>query len=318
MSDQPFIYQPGQPRMKKGFSISLFGGFLPILLLAVTLTFTSQIVGAQSELATASTLRAKLEELAPRLKKNQFDRPIYLNSEELSNQLKGDIYALIDAPFDMVRRAMVDADNWCDVLILHLNTKHCKASLSNGNKKLWVSIGKKTYEELDHLAPIEFSFSPTQSTPEFFDILLAAKSGPLGTSDYRIQLEAVSNKSGGTFLHLNYSYAYNYFGLIAMQTYLATIGRGKVGFTQTHKPPGTTPDYISGMRGVVERNTMRYYLAIDAYLDSLESPEKDQVQKRLDQWFSSTELYRRQLHELDRDDYLSMKHQEYARMKSLH
>jgi hypothetical protein len=103
-----------------------------------------------------------------------------------------------------------------------------------------------------------------------------------------------------------------------MQTYLATIGRGKVGFTQTHKPPGTTPDYISGMRGVVERNTMRYYLAIDAYLDSLESPEKDQVQKRLDQWFSSTELYRRQLHELDRDDYLSMKHQEYARMKSLH
>ena len=72
------------------------------------------------------------------------------------------------------------------------------------------------------------------------------------------------------------------------------------------------------MRGVVERNTMRYYLAIDAYLDSLASPGNDQVQKRLDQWFSSTELYRRQLHELDRDDYLSMKHQEYKRMKSLH
>ena len=213
---------------------------------------------------------------------------------------------------------MVDPGNWCDVLILHLNTKHCKASLSNGNKKLWVSVGKKTYEELDHLSPIEFSFFPTQSTPEYFDILLAAKSGPLGTSDYRIQLEAVSNKSGGTFLHLNYSYAYNYFGLIAMQTYLATIGRGKVGFTQTHKPSGTTPDYISGMRGVVERNTMRYYLAIDAYLDSLASPEKDQIGKRLDQWFSSTELYRRQLHELDREDYMSMKHQEYTRMKNLH
>jgi hypothetical protein len=91
-----------------------------------------------------------------------------------------------------------------------------------------------------------------------------------------------------------------------------------VGFTQTHQPPQTTPDYISGMRGVVERNTMRYYLAIDAYLDSLASPEKDQVQKRLDQWFSSTELYRRQLHELDRDEYLSMKNQEYARMKRLH
>ena len=47
---------------------------------------------------------------------------------------------------------------------------------------------------------------------------------------------------------------FNYGGLIAMQTYLATIGRGKVGFTQTHQAPSTTPDYISGMRGVVERN----------------------------------------------------------------
>ena len=304
--------------MKKEFSTSFFLRLLPVLLFAAILTLTSQLAGAQAEAATAGTLRAKLDELTPRLKKNQFDRPIYLNSEELTNQLKGDIYALIDAPFSLVSKAMVDPDNWCDVLILHLNTKHCKASLVNGNKKLLVSIGKKSYEELDHLSPIEFSFSPTQSTPEFFDILLAAKSGPLGTSDYRIQLEAISNKNGGTFLHLHYSYAYNYFGLIAMQTYLATIGRGKVGFTQTHKPPGATPDYISGMRGVVERNTMRYYLAIDAYLDSLAIPEKDQVQKRLDQWFSSTELYRRQLHELDRDEYLSMKKQEYARMKSLH
>jgi hypothetical protein len=71
------------------------------------------------------------------------------------------------------------------------------------------------------------------------------------------------------------------------------------------------------MRGVVERNTMRYYLAIDAYLDSLALPGKEQVGSRLAQWFASTELYRRQLHELDRDDYLVMKNQEYTRMKSL-
>jgi hypothetical protein len=303
--------------MKKEFSISFFLRLLPVLLFAAILTLTSQVVGAQAEVATAGTLRAKLDELTPRLKKNQFNRPIYLYSEELSNQLKGDIYALIDAPFELVSKALVDADNWCDVLILHLNTKHCKTSARNGNKKLWVSIGKKTYEELEKIYPIEFSFSPTQSTPEFFDIVLVAKSGPLGTSDYRIQLEAVSLQGRGTFLHLKYSYTYNYFGLIAMQTYLATIGRGKVGFTQTHQPPQTTPDYISGMRGVVERNTMRYYLAIDAYLDSLAIPTKEQLDRRLDNWFTATELYRRQLHELDREDYLTMKRLEYSRMKSL-
>ena len=41
---------------------------------------------------------------------------------------------------------------------------------------------------------------------------------------------------------------------MAMQTYLATLGRGKSGFTS------------GGIRGEVERNTMRYYLAIDSYL----------------------------------------------------
>jgi hypothetical protein len=303
--------------MKKWFSLIFLSGLLPVFLLAVTLATASRAVEAPSEPPSASALRAKLDALAPNLKKNQFDRPIYLNSEESSNQLRGDIYAVIDAPFEVVSKALVNLDNWCDVLILHLNTKHCKTDLRNGSTKLLLSIGKKTYEELDRITPIEFSFATKQLAPDFFDLLLAAKSGPMGTSDYRIQLQAVSIKSGGTFLHLNYAYAYNYFGLIAMQTYLATIGRGKVGFTQTHQQPGSTPDYISGMRGVVERNTMRYYLAIDAYLDSLTAPGIEQIDQRLNSWFLATERYRRQLHELERDDYMAMKNQEYARMKSL-
>jgi hypothetical protein len=302
--------------MKQTISIGRMTKWLAALGLAVTLALASHPTLADSDPSAATALRAKLEELAPRLKKNQFNRPIDLQSEELANKLKGDIYALIDAPFASVSQSLIEADNWCDVLILHLNTKYCKTSVRNGSKKLLVSIGKKTYEELDQVFPIEFSFLPTQSTPEFFDIVLAAKSGPLGTSDYRIQLEAVALKSGGTFLHLKYSYAYNYFGMIAMQTYLATIGRGKVGFTQTRQAPGSTPDYISGMRGVVERNTMRYYLAIDAFLDSLPLLGKEQLAWRLERWFSATERYHRQLHELERADYLSMKYQEYARMKS--
>ena len=33
-------------------------------------------------------------------------------------------------------------------------------------------------------------------------------------------------------------------------------------------------------------------------------------------WFDSTERYARQLHEVDRDDYLAMKRNEYKRMKT--
>jgi hypothetical protein len=70
------------------------------------------------------------------------------------------------------------------------------------------------------------------------------------------------------------------------------------------------------MRGAVERNTMRYYLAIDAYLASLAVPASQQSEKRLQHWFDATERYPRQLHEIDRTAYLSMKRSEYKRQQT--
>jgi hypothetical protein len=67
------------------------------------------------------------------------------------------------------------------------------------------------------------------------------------------------------------------------------------------------------MRGVAERNTMRYYLAIDAYLDSIALPAPQQLEKRLQAWFDATEKYPRQLREVDREAYLRMKRDEVRR-----
>ena len=74
-----------------------------------------------------------------------------------------------------------------------------------------------------------------------------------------------------------------------MKTSLATIGSGKLGFSQTGKQSSGQPEYIGGMRGVAERNTMRYYLAIDATLGALAKPPPMQLQKRLHSWFTTTE-----------------------------
>jgi hypothetical protein len=63
----------------------------------------------------------------------------------------------------------------------------------------------------------------------------------------------------------------------------------------------------------MERNTMRYYLAIDAYLDSLKMPPAQQLESRLQAWFDATEKYPRQLHEVERDPYLQMKRVEVQR-----
>ena len=77
------------------------------------------------------------------------------------------------------------------------------------------------------------------------------------------------------------------------------------------------PIYIGGMRGAIERNAMRYYLAIDAYLASLRSPADQQVEKRIQTWFDATERYPRQLREMDRKTYVAMKRGEYERQQAL-
>ena len=274
---------------------------------------TAQAAGPESNSATS--LRTKYAELSHSLNNNQFKRPLVLDSVESPSSLKGDIYALIDYPFASVNEALNDPAHWCDVLILHLNTKYCRARTDPSGTMLTVSIGKKYFQGLDDAYRVAFTYRVATSTPDYFDIGLNAKSGPLGTSDYRIRLEAVALNGGKTFLHLTYSYAYNFVARVAMQGYLTTLGSGKVGFTRTGPPSGRQADYIGGVRGVVERNTMRYFLAIDAYLGALATPPAQQFEHRLQRWFASTDLYPRQLHEVSREAYLEMKRGEYLRMQ---
>lgn len=148
--------------------------------------------------------------------------------------------------------------------------------------------------------------------------MLNAKDGPLGTGDYRILLQAVALPNAKMFLHLTYSYAMNFAGRLAVQTYLGTIGRGKVGFTVIGKRADGQPDYVDGVRGLVERNTMRYYLAIDTFLGAASAVPAAQLEKRLQNWFTAVERYPRQLHEMDRRQYLEMKRAEHMRQQTVH
>jgi hypothetical protein len=156
------------------------------------------------------------------------------------------------------------------------------------------------------------------SNADYFRVELSADSGPLSTRDYHIMLEAIPapGVANHTFLHLTYAYGYGAAGRLAMRTYLATVGSGKVGFTKAAESSGAEPEYVGGVRGLLERNTMRYYLAIDAYLKALSAPPDKRLQQRLNTWFNATEQYPRQLHELDRQDYLEMKHHEVERQQT--
>lgn len=269
----------------------------------------------------AASLRDKYQSLTQQLAHNPFQRPLYLESQELPSALNGDIYGVVDYPFalvnDTLNAPIQGPANWCDVLILHLNIKYCHASTRAGDATLAVNIGKKTEEPLSSSYRVQFNYRPVASTPDYLRVELSAATGPLSTKDYRIVLEAIPVGNNRTFIHLTYAYGYGTAGKLAMKAYLATIGSDKVGFSSTRDASTGETRYIGGVRGLVERNTMRYYLAIEAYLGALSSPPNARLDKRLTSWFDATEQYPRQLHEVSRADYLQMKHDEYQRQQSV-
>ena len=102
-----------------------------------------------------------------------------------------------------------------------------------------------------------------------------------------------------------------------MGAYLGTIGSGKSGFTKAVSEQGGPPRLVGGIRGALERNTMRYYLALDAYLGALATPADRDFEESIERWFAATERYALQLHEVEHDDYIAMKRSEYLRQQTL-
>ncbi|AMM25149.1 hypothetical protein [Variovorax sp. PAMC 28711] len=281
-----------------------------VFFIVVGSALVSQAAQAQSA-GSADALNAQFKAMTARLDRNPFQRKLVLESKEGSNQLSGDIYAVVDHPFGEVGNAFKLPGTWCSVLMLHLNTKYCAVTGAATAPMLAVSIGRKFDQPVADASRVDFRYQVKSASAGYLDVELDAPSGPMSTRDYRILLEATPIGGGQTFIHLGYSYGYGTAARLAMQAYLGTLGSDKVGFTTTGKDSAGAPDYIGGVRGVVERNTMRYYLAIDAWLDA---PAPQQLDKRLMAWFDATEQYARQLHEMSRDDYLSMKQSEFRRL----
>ena len=286
-----------------------------ILLAGLLAVFGQAALLQAAHAQDAATLKAKAASLQDKLASNQFGRPLYIESKQTEGDLKGDIYSMVEFPFATVKEALPPLQNWCDIFILHLNVKGCRATGSGSPGMLSLAVGRKFDQPVSDAYKLEFTYRVVQAADDYVQIQLAADEGPLSTKNYRIQLEAVPIDARKSFLHMSYSYAYGFAGRMAMNTYLATLGSAKVGFSYTEKKPDGTPAYIGGVLGLIERNTMRYYLAIDSYLAAYKLPAAEQPEKRITTWYDATERYAPQLHEMDRNEYLDMKRKEMKRQK---
>lgn len=284
--------------------------------LALSLSLFAAAVEAAGAIG-APAMRARHASLQPKLAANAFGGPLVLESEEAARRIEGEVYAVLDHPFAGVSAALADPAQWCDILILHLNTKYCRRTGEGGGTRMEVRVGKKEEQAVDAASLLQFDWRAPTQRPDYLLAGMEARDGPYDTRDYHLQVEAVPLDSGRTFLHMTYALSYGTASHLAMHIYLGTAARDKVGFTRTEPGAnGRQPDYVGGMRGVVERNTMRYYLAIDSYLASLQAPPARQLEQRLQAWFDATERYPRQLHEVEREAYLRMKRNEVQRQRA--
>jgi hypothetical protein len=247
--------------------------------------------------AAADALRARLAELRPALERNDFGRPLHIDSSEAGGAQSGLVHALVAQPFATVSEGLSDAADWCGVLVLPFNVLGCEAR----GDILTMYIGRTPRTPIKDATRIALKFAVVSRTPDFMEVQLTAPTGPAGTRDYRIAFAATPADRGRTFVRMQYGYSHGTLSRLALQTYLATSGAEKVGFSKANG------ELVGGVRGVTERNTMRYFLAIEAYLDSLAAPAGERVRTRLERWFDATERYPRQLHEMTREEYLALK-----------
>ena len=254
----------------------------------------------------AASLHARFDALQDKLAHNPYGRPLVLQSTQSSDHLEGEVYARVDQPYAMVQKALDGPQNWCGILILHLNVKMCHAQAAG----LDMALGRKYDQPVDDAYKLHFDYKSVVNGADYLKTELTSGDGPLGTRDYRIAVEAAPLEAGHTMLHMSYAYGFGFTARVAMNAYLATAGSDKVGFSVAGKDNDGKPTYVGGVRGLVERNTMRYYLAIDDYVAA---PAPAQLEQRLNAWFDATERYPRQLHEMEKNDYLTMKRDEAKR-----
>ena len=242
------------------------------------------------------------------------DQEVHIKSKKAGSSVIADVYAVSGKCFDDIYKALSTPENWCEFAPLHLNVKSCTCT-QGVQPQITFYAGRKFYRPPEEAYELKYRFQVTESEADRFRVKLSAEDGPHGTSDYMIVVEAVLI-GDQTLVHMGLSYTTSLVSRLATSTYLSTIGSGKVGFSiDEHQTDH--PAYVTGEKGIIERNVMRYFLALTVYLDTLHLDPAEGFNSRAAAWYDLTEQYAMQLHELDKQEYLEAKKREHQNQQEL-
>lgn len=288
---------------------------------SLRLTFVLALIGAAapavssvSNVSGAKDMLAAYEEAKPILDNPTPAQPFYLQAKVEDYVQTGVAAVYFEQSVDEIAASLSRLNSWCQVLLLHLNTKACTYSNGDKRKILTIYLGRKFYQEPDDAYVMEYDFK-SQKKGDYFSALITADEGPLGTSDYRIQLEVMAIDDR-TFGRIRVAQTHSWVSSKAAKLYVATKGRNKQGISIVEYDKNGKPVYSTGERAIAERNLLRYQFAFTAFFKAQEKPKTERFDERLDYWFDQTELYE-QLYEVDRNQYIADKNKEHENQLAL-
>ncbi len=248
-----------------------------------------------------------------------FEEPVHVASDERSHSVSGSVHARVHHPFEALAAELRSPAAWCDILFLHFNVKAClyEEGAESRDAVLELYMGRQGYQPLADADRLDLQLRITAIEPRYLDVSLEGEHGPYGTRAFRLRLRAVPYDDNQSLIQLRYSVVFGLVARIAIRGYFSFGGRDRVGFTiEGHDADGELR-YVGGVRGMIERNAMWFYLALQAHLDTRALSEDERLLARLRRWYALTERYPRQLLELDQQVYLELKQREYVRQQAL-
>jgi hypothetical protein len=261
---------------------------------------------AAAQAQDGRALIARHAALQNQLADNPFGRPLHVDSTADGGRHQGEIHAVLDQPHGVVAAALAAPAHWCEILTLQVNVKGCRVS----GQALATFITRKARDSLDDAHRVDFRFQVAAARSDYLHVVLSSADGPVGTRDYEIRLQATPLDARRTFVHLSYAYTLGFFARLAMDAYLAGAGRDKVGFSVVERQPDGRPVYVDGMRGVLERSAMRYYLAVEATVEALAVPPAQRLDARTRSWYAAITSYPQLREQVGADEYVEMKRRE--------
>lgn len=267
-------------------------------------------VARAADTPEAAALLQRHDALRARMDASPFGRPLAVDSDDDGERVQGAIHGEIAHTFAPMAARLSDPAEWCAIVVLHLNVKGCTHERTGDGEFVTVYSGRKEYTPIERAHAIRYRFRVAAVGADHVRIVLAAPSGPLATRDYELAFEAVP-VGGRTFVSVHYAFRTSVASRVATSAYLATAGSGKAGFTIVGRDDRGRPAWIGGVRGLVERNAMRNFLALDAWLATGDAPAGERFARSVARMAALTDRYPVQLAEMPADEYVTIKHREW-------